>query len=547
MTQPILETQRNGVGMRWTVLLLCLIFATAVSRAANDDFIRLAVSQGVKANGCYLIENIESQKISQKKLFKMLGKQDYVAAEVTTNAKGHVQKAYFIAANDYYKYLYYTLGTMDGDASVEPLKGIGTAYFVYAKPVKRNFFDSKPIRYDDELDEGTQVYWSGDTDNGNIDGTGMGIYAIERRKYYFFKGTFVSGIPASEIVTKLYDCHLYDILNNVPFDKGKVVSETRVGASSKLIYSKFKSCKDNDMKRVYRRHQQVTNADLPAKYINEAKEIIRTNKTPVLSQTTMGSLNGVSQTIVFTGDPEAESKRCALEIMSQSNTKAAEALHYMNVLDGLFFASAEKSKQATDDITNGWTFAYIDNSNYWKQLEAAALSAQKLKTMPSAKSIKAKVVAAETKINNWGKKAYTMRQQSKDKSKKAFNKLIGDPFRKALNEALKSGGSGSSSSDDDDERYRSTVENLKMPDYKVESDWHDVISSAMNHGADQTKYIVFSDTQKEAKLGRRKSANGRWIYRVHSTNADYYTEEDAIIAAYAYQKYNLIRKKGEWD
>ena len=151
---------------------------------------------------------------------------------------------------------------------------------------------------------------------------------------------------------------------------------------------------------------------------------------------------------------------------------------------------------------------------------------------------------AKKKINNWGKKAFTMREQSQEKGKKAFKKLIGDAWRKALSE---SSGSYNSSHDDDDERYRSTVENLKMPEYTVNSDWHDVISSMMNKGAEQTKYITFSDTQKEAKLGRRKSTSGKYIYKVHSTNADYYTENDAIIAAYAYQKYNLVRKKGEWD
>lgn len=544
MMQLIQKTLRDHVGMRRTVMLLCLLITTAVCHAAKDDFIRQAVSLGVNANGCYLIENIEYKKISQKKLCKMPKKQNYVAAEITTNAKGHVQSAYFITPDDYYKYLYYTLGTIDGDASVEPLKGIGTARFVYTKPIRRTIFDSKPIRYDEELDEETPVYWSGDLYNGYIDGTGMGFYAIERRKYYFFKGNFVSGIPVSNIETKMYECHLYDILDSKPFDKGKVVSETRAHASSKLIHRKLKYCKDNDMKQAYYRHQQVANAELPAQYIKEAKEIIRLGKTPVLSKTTMGSLNGVAQTIVFEGNPKEEEKRCALEVMSHVNTKADEALLYMNVLDGLFFASAEKSKQATKNITSGWTFGYINNSNYWEQLKEAALSAKKLKTMPSAKSIKAKVVAAETKINNWGKKAFTMREQSQEKGKKAFKKLIGDAWRKALSE---SSGSYSSSHDDDDERYRSTVENLKMPEYTVNSDWHDVISSMMNKGAEQTKYITFSDTQKEAKLGRRKSTSGKYIYKVHSTNADYYTENDAIIAAYAYQKYNLVRKKGEWD
>ena len=70
--QLIQKTLRDHVGMHRTVILLCLLLTTAVCHASKDDFIRQAVSLGVNANGCYLIENIEYKKISQKKLCKML-------------------------------------------------------------------------------------------------------------------------------------------------------------------------------------------------------------------------------------------------------------------------------------------------------------------------------------------------------------------------------------------------------------------------------------------------------------------------------------------
>lgn len=150
----------------------------------------------------------------------------------------------------------------------------------------------------------------------------------------------------------------------------------------------------------------------------------------------------------------------------------------------------------------------------------------------------------ENEINNVNESFLSAYNDAKKQNEVALERIEAE--RRKASKRTYYYGSFSYNSDTEDTNNNSVdVENLSLPEYRIDSNWHKVTFSFLNQSCDETMFLTFKDTQEEAKIGRYK-VKDKYVYHIFSTGWEYTSEEDAIIAAYAYQKYGAYRKKGKW-
>ena len=505
--------------MKKTLLFLFVIML-GVSAYAQEKLFTEAIRRGTTANGYYCAENTNKRVITEKEMRDYANKKGYYVGRVACidiqkfgDTKRIVYKFEFAPPENTINIIFNQLNSSSVTSS--QLRSRGTAICLIKTDLKNSGW---PF-----LTTIDNLLWSGTNVDGFINGTGTGFVHRHGTDYVYIQGTFSRGIPSGKVIVK-----------NLPdrFVSGTKIDHSRIRAieSNAMTiadinkwYESGHIKNDEKMKSAVRHHLQElysSNYEKMKKAYEKALTITAANYKSFVQDDEANLCCNVYKT--FNYDPKG--------ILP----KATEMQEVYQILDGLNFkfhkyyyeaygahwdeGRLNNDRRTLNDRINLAKKRATDSKYGFKRFHSMAIS---------------KLEKVLSDINEKGKSDYSSYLALKAKEKREHAHYSG-------------GGGWSSGGSSDDERYRSTVENLGMPEYTIVKDWHDVISSTMNKGAEQTKFIIFSDTQEEAKLGRAKSSSGKYFYKVHSTNADYYTESDAIIAAYAYQKYKLIRQKGEW-
>ncbi len=525
---------------RLSLISLCL-FISVYCYAGKDDIKAEAIRNGIAENFCYRITNSFAKKVKTQKMQDYLQGDGYTVTDIETDSKGYLIRMDFIKDEDYYKYVYYHLSNHKTD--VESLKNKGKVCLLYKNPIysKRFRENKKIVGYEDAFEDiFREVSWSGDVVNGLINGTGHGLHKF-KKGWLYIEGTFVAGIPASDTSWKQYDFPGWHYKRGNTIDANELTSQSFDNPDPAFIAKKMEFSR-GELKAALKERLSVINSDLPEKCILEYVQFIKQGKTPILSQ----DIN-YSNYIFFKADEEAAKKRATLEALAITNSKAAEALKYMNLVDGLYLSLPSNATKEKVDLYKFGEGAYLYNSNYWKRLELAATAAKELKNMPSAKGIYKEINSAEKKINTWNKTIFAERDNFKEQGKKLLGNFVRD--------ALKNGSANSSSSSSSSQKSESVdVEDLKITDIEYEFTSTSWIEKTILSGK-------YKEIRMWAKGDEKNAVEGR-IYI--SEDGTYYTDngpllsisgglrffdslENAILDEYAVKEYGKHRKTGRKD
>lgn len=523
---------------RLSLISLCL-FASVYCYAGKDDIMAEAIRNGIAENFCYRITNSFANKVKAQKMQDFLYDNGYTVTDIETDSKGYLIRMDFIKYDDYYKYVYYHLSNHKTD--IESLKNKGKVYLLYKKPIYGTRFreDKLIVGYEDALEkEYREVSWSGDVVNGLIVGTGYGFQKL-KTGWLYFEGTFVAGIPASDTSWKTYHFPGWNYKSGNTIDANNLISRSFENPDPAFIAKKMEFSR-GELKAALKERLSVINSDYPEKCILEYVQLIKQGKAPILSQD-IGLDGGF-----FKADVDAAKKRVTLEALAKSNTKAEEALKYMNLIDGLYF-SLPSNKESALKIMNRPICGLFISSNYWKSLEHAATAAKELKSLPSAKGIYTKLSSAEKTINTWNKTIFAKKNKIIEEGKKA----LGSIWNEVLEDSKKTSYNTSSSSSSSKKSESVDVEDLKITDIEYEftsTSWYE-----KSFTSDKYKEI-----RMWAKGDKKNAVEGR-IYK--TKDGTYYTDngpllslsgglrffdslENAILDEYAVKEYGKHRKTG---
>ena len=528
-------------------LLLFSVLIVSPCYGSKKKLFQQALSNGAPT-GFYLIDNKKGESIHITTMRKYVSKQGYVAVDGESDRSGRMLRLFFIKPDDYDKYILYSLGS-------EKKVGLGFQknkgkVFLFQREVKHSLWGWKEKR--DSLAEPVEAEWTGKIADGYVHGKGSGI--IKKKKgYTVFDGEFDHGLPVSATTVKSCS-ELYSYYNGTPSN----VESADFEKPELKNYVEYKKTAGTQGKRAIDRYFASLQPELPEKYIKEAKEIIKSGKTPVLSEDIIGSLTFTIKTKYFSADAIAAKSRKTLEAKATIDPKAEEALNYMRLLDGLFLSAKTNANKVKTWVNSADHFDYMEGANYWKKLEEASEAARKLKNMTSARDIKAKLVKAEQTINTWSKNIEQQRVTYRNKRNKAarqkFGQLMDEAIRSSRSSSSSSSRSSNSSSNDTKSSSSSSrdkksiasvdIENIKMPDYEWTSDWEISTLDKVIGTEDvawSTRKIRFSD-REAGKTWISRSADGK-RYNI-STGTGYTNLTDAIKAAFVYMKYGKKRETG---
>lgn len=542
-----MKTRKMVAGV--SLLLFC-IFIVSPCYASKKKLFEQAIKNGAP-NGLFIIDNTKKEHIKIWAMRKYVAKNGYVAVDGKSDIHWNLINLYFIRPENYTEYVIYALSS-NKDLNLNQLKGEGKV-FLPQRETKQSFWGWKSSK--DYIAEPEVAQWSGSVVDGFINGRGSGIIkkGDNRNCHYFFEGEFKRGLPVSK--TTIKKVHVYLSLGTYrdgTVDKPETIDFDEIDGKK---YIELKESSGIEAKRAIDRHLANLQPDLPEKYIKYAKEVIKSGKTPILSEDITGE-NGVVKIKYFSGNANEKNNRNILEAMATQNAKAKEALNYMQLLDGMYLSSptiAKSIKEGVNDRENWW---YWDKSNFWGKMNDAFVAASKLKKLSSASNILTKIEKAEQNIKTWGKSLENDREQMRKKISKSVKNFLGSVWDDAVNNSKRGGSSGSSSSssnsssyddDSDDSSSDPDVENMSIPSFKYITEWQTELMRnkvTNKYGENQVREIKFSDGI-ETKIARVAGENGYWVYNGIGGRR-YRTLDDAVAAAYIYEKYDKVRQKGRW-
>lgn len=268
-------------------------------------------------------------------------------------------------------------------------------------------------------------------------------------------------------------------------------------------------------------------------YIKEAKQLLKSGKTPVLSEDIIGRLGILDPTRFFAADEKSIQKRI-LFTHSGDDPKALEALYYLDLFDGLYLASADNAEKAKKYVSSPNTFEYMNNSNYRRIMKQAQKAVKELLNMNSTKDIRTELISAQKTIDKWGETIFAEFNKSLKKRNGALTEFWGS----VVDDLKYSSGSSSSSSSSNDDR----IERITLSDFKYEFDgnWGD---GAMN--SQNGRFVKFKDKNNDNYSGKLyRDGSGQLYISTLDGKYFYNNMENAIIALYVYTKYGKIRKTG---
>ena len=292
-------------------------------------------------------------------------------------------------------------------------------------------------------------------------------------------------------------------------------------------------------------------SDIPEKYIQATKQLLKNGGTPLLSETIGGQLGFIRIGNFYVADKESAQKRVIFSEMSNTDSKALEALYFMDMQDGLYFASTDNANSAKKYLDD--SFVPFDQSKYWDKMTRAMCAVDKLKNMSSTQDVQKELNDAAQKINSWGETIFAARSKHAKESASRMGNFLANLWNDAVQSAKSSYYSSSSTSEKKEDSSSSSsysnstdidIENISIPSFKYLTEWKEegIISNntARNKsGENQVREIKFDDGT-EGKIHRVIGSDGYWAAK----DRRYSTLDDAIAAEYVYQKYGKYREKG---
>ena len=292
------------------------------------------------------------------------------------------------------------------------------------------------------------------------------------------------------------------------------------------------------------------NIQLVDNYIKEFKEILRSGKTPELSQGIYGHLGLFTVDFAYPNKETAAKREAIKAMLTEDFREASLALDFMDVLDGLHLATSKDIESAKKQMD--YNFQSFYNSNYWDVLGKAERAAGELKK--SLPEMGKELDKAKMTISNWNNTMISLCEKTHGEWKAYITNRLSKWTNDALREAERSASSGSSSSRSSSSSSSSSsrssssvdVEKVSIPLYKFTTNWRKETITGSNtaenkSGENQVREIKFDDGT-EGKIKRVIGSNGYWA----AGEKRYRTLDDAIAAEYTYQKYGKRREKGRW-
>lgn len=187
------------------------------SRTSKNKLIKEAFQRGRQPNEFYVLRNEGGKSIKVEKMEEEIRKEGYIVGEHTTKSisrfgdvSSSLSTMRFLPKDEFESYIYYNINS-DWSVKFERLNKKGSAYCYNGSSSQGSYF----TKYDN-------IRWSGEINNGFLDGTGVGFANLNDYKMIFFKAVFDKGVPIGDNTFVWYDFRgSYE-----PYSSSKVSSQT---------------------------------------------------------------------------------------------------------------------------------------------------------------------------------------------------------------------------------------------------------------------------------------------------------------------------------
>lgn len=524
--------KKTNLSLTRIILITICLCITSVTFAGNKkDMLKKAIERGPTPAGSYVIYESDGKPININYMIDYISrKTNFIIVSSKSEENGYpyhrlIQLEFIKNYDDYIGWLLYTLHGLKPNTPTKE----GKAFRVIVPNRTGVFITYKEKDYNNQHFDGDilSFNWTGEVVDGFIHGTGVGYYFTDNGKQIVtIEGTYKHGFPASEMKSKF--CYL----ENWTYKKRIISSEETLykGSDSRMFARGVKKnggTFDTQVSKFLAKDGAAEN------YIKEAKQLLKSGKTPVLSEDIIGRLGILDPTRFFAADEKSIQKRI-LFTHSGDDPKALEALYYLDLFDGLYLASADNAEKAKKYVSSPNTFEYMNNSNYRRIMKQAQKAVKELLNMNSTKDIRTELISAQKTIDKWGETIFAEFNKSLKKRNGALTEFWGS----VVDDLKYSSGSSSSSSSSNDDR----IERITLSDFKYEFDgnWGD---GAMN--SQNGRFVKFKDKNNDNYSGKLyRDGSGQLYISTLDGKYFYNNMENAIIALYVYTKYGKIRKTG---
>ncbi len=197
-------------------LFILLAFTNSICVCAQKKLFQKALEKGREKKEFYHLRNDDDKFVRIEDLEKYAKEKEYILYSPKLKSVSRfgydqesVAEVWFLPQieHPYYVSEFVFSDFLGKEFSLTPSSNKGSAY-LYVGPTTTNQLLN---HYDD-------VIWSGNVNNGKIEGPGAGIL-IKGKKYFFFNSEFKDGFPI-----KLYHVYIYNLTDSVSYAKGQVTS-----------------------------------------------------------------------------------------------------------------------------------------------------------------------------------------------------------------------------------------------------------------------------------------------------------------------------------
>ena len=500
------------------VILFLFVIMVGLSVQAQEKLFDEAIRRGTTANGYYCAENTDKKVITEQEMRDYANKKGYYIGRVACidiqkfgGTKRIVYKFEFAPPENTTNIIFNQLNS--SSITYSQLRSRGTAICLRPKNIAG-------------IDD---VLWSGTIVDGFINGTGTGFVHKPGEDYVYIQGTFSRGIPSGKVTVKSI---AENNISNVGIDWNKteiresdamMASDIGIWSSQLLGDAKAKDAAlyrlqklyPNDyerMKKAYEKALTLSATNYKTFVMDEVSSLgyKDLNYDPKGILPKIKEMEGVKQTL----------NGLNFEFHNYYGYKSLSLSHQtFNRDKGLIEAYIRAAKKHATDSKYGF-----------KQFHTMAIG--KLEKLLSDLTAKAERDQAKY-------------EEEKARQERELAKYSGGGGWSSGGSS--SSGTSSSGSSSDDSSSSQDIENISIPSYEYTTEWQTegLRNKVSNkYGENQVREIKFSDGI-ETKIARVAGENGYWVYN-GSGGRRYRTLEDAIAAAYVYEKYDKVRQKGRW-
>lgn len=378
------------------------------------------------------------------------------------------------------------------------------------------------------------LLWSGTIVDGFINGTGAGIVHRPAEGYVYIQGTFSRGIPSGKVIVKNLRKKYVSGVKIAPYSYATNIQESDAMMATdihkwKLIEGDAK-IKDAVLHRLHELYP--SDYERMKKAYEKALTITAANYKSFVQDDTADACCNVYKAFKYDPKgiiPKAAEMQDVYQILDGLNFKPRN--YFWVGIDAHFYESRLNEDRRTLNDYISLAKKCATNSKYgYKRFHSMAIS--KLETVLSD-------------INEKGKRDHSTYLAEKAKKERERAHYSGGGGWSSGGSS--SSGTSSSGSSSDDSSSSPDIENISIPSYAYTTEWQTegLRNKVSNkYGENQVREIKFNDGI-ETKIARVAGENGYWVY--NGTGARRYrTLDDAIAAAYVYEKYDKVRQKGRW-